>query len=196
MPAQLPLHWKLFEGILRLLELALFPQLLMALNRLLKPNTRPLSERELALARSIFGEHIDYKKVRLDERSHLGCRRYRFAYVGFHYINSWGALSDADFIHEMVHVWQYQHVGAVYIARALYAQNTHEGYNYGGTEALQKALKKGLNLLDFNYEQQADIVSDYFCLKTRRQPRWCIPSPHALPVFEAAVQYFNKKTVI
>lgn len=192
----MPIHWKLLEILLRVLEFIQIPPLLMALNRLLKPNTRPLSERELVLARSIFGEHIDYKKVRLDEHSYLGCRRYRFAYVGFHYINSWGVLSDAGFIHEMVHIWQYQRVGAVYIARALYAQNTPEGYDYGGEAFLQKALANGLTLLDFNYEQQADIVSDYFCLKTGRQPRWCVPSSHALPVFEAAAQYFNKKIVI
>ena len=157
----------------------------MLLNRLSKPNTRRLSERETALARSIFGESIDYRKVRFDERSYIGCRQYRFAYVGFCFINSWGPLFDPHFIHEMLHVWQYRCLGSVYIPRALWAQRTPEGYNYGGVDALQQALEQGKSLTDFNFEQQGDIVADYFCLKNGWKPRWCAADKAYLPVFEA-----------
>lgn len=159
----------------------------MHLNRLFKPNTRLLSEREIALARSIFGEAIDYQKVRMDERSHIGCRQYRFAYVGFYFINSWGKLSDPVLIHELVHVWQYQRLGSVYIPRALWAQCTPEGYNYGGISTLQRAIEQGKSLTDFNYEQQGDIVADYFCLKNGWKPRWCGADKTYLPVFEAII---------
>lgn len=179
--------WRLIESLFRIADLLFLPQLLMLLNRLFKPNTRRLTEREMALARSIFGETIDYQKVRLDERSYIGCKHYRFAYVGFHFINCWGALSDPIFIHEMVHVWQYRRFGSVYIPRALWAQRTPEGYNYGGIAALQKAVEQDKSLTDFNYEQQGDIVADYFCLKNGWKPRWCAVEGAYLPVFEAVI---------
>lgn len=189
--------WRIVETTFLLADLLFLPEILMLLNRLFKPNTRRLTPHEIALARSIFGETIDYQKVRVDERSFIGCRQFRFAYVGFHFVNCWGKLSDAHFIHEMVHVWQYQRLGSVYIPRALWAQRTAEGYNYGGIEALKKALERheadaqheakprASIFLSFNYEQQGDIVADYFCLKNGLKPRWCAANKAYLPVFEA-----------
>lgn len=159
----------------------------MWLNRLFKPGTRPLTVRETNLARSIFGAAVQYQNVRIDERARIGCRRYRFAYVGFQVINCWGQLSDPHFIHEMVHVWQYQRLGAVYIPRALWAQRTPEGYQYGGIEALRRAVETGKNLMDFNFEQQGDIVADYYCLQNGWQPRWCAGDSAYLPVFEQII---------
>jgi hypothetical protein len=78
-------------------------------------------------------------------------------------------------------VWQYQQVGSRYIPRALYAQRTREGYNYGGVMALERA--KGW--ADFNYEQQAEIVADYFCLQQGLPPRYCPPDARLMGVFEA-----------
>ncbi len=174
-------------------DLLFFPEFLMLLNRIFKPDTRRLSEREIALARSIFGETIDYQKVRLDEKSFVGCRQFRFAYVGFYFVNSWGQLSDPVLIHELVHVWQFQRLGSVYIPRALWAQRTPEGYNYGGISALKKALERHERethtsaLLSFNYEPQADIVADYFSLKNGWKPRWCEADKSYLLVFEAVI---------
>jgi hypothetical protein len=185
-PATLP--WKLLEGGFRLAGLLFIPEFLMLLNRMFKHGTRRLTAREIALARSVFGDAIDYRKVRVDERSHIGCRQYHFAYVGFNVINCWGNLSDAHFIHEMVHIWQYQHLGAVYIPRALWAQRTVEGYDYGGVEHLRRAVEEGRGFLDFNYEQQGDIVADYFCLKNGLKPRWCPANPAFLPVFETILK--------
>lgn len=179
--------WRLLETGFLVADLLFFPDFLMFLNRIFKPNTRRLSEREIALARSVFGETIDYQKVRLDEKSFVGCRQFRFAYVGFYFVNSWGQLSDPVLIHELVHVWQYQRLGSVYIPRALWAQRTPEGYNYGGISALKIAMEQGKALMDFNYEQQADIVADYFCLKNDWKPRWCEADKSHLPVFEAVI---------
>ncbi|MBV6439104.1 MAG: hypothetical protein DYG98_11285 [Haliscomenobacteraceae bacterium CHB4] len=181
--------WRLLEAAFLLADLLHFPELLMLLNRIAKPNTRGLTPREIALARSVFGEAIDYQKVRLDERSFIGCRQFRFAYVGFNFVNSWGDLSDPHFIHEMVHVWQYQRLGSVYIPRALWAQRTAEGYDYGGIAALQQAVEQGKSLADFNYEQQGDIAADYFCLKNGWKPRWCAANKAYLPVFEALIKW-------
>jgi hypothetical protein len=160
----------------------------MALNQGIKSNTRRLTSREIALAYSIFGESIDYKRVRIDDKARIACRQHDLAYVGFEVINSWGALSDPHFIHEMVHVWQYQHFGSCYIPRALWAQRTKAGYNYGGIEGLEAALAAGKRLLDFNWEQQGDIVADYFCLQYGYMPRWCKPNAAYISVFKLILE--------
>ncbi len=179
--------WQALEYLLLLLDALWVPDALILLHSIVKPNTRRLNNREKALARAVFGDRIDYARVRIDERAFIGCRRFRFAYVGFNMINSWGPLSDAHFIHEMVHIWQYQREGAVYIPRALWAQRTPEGYDYGGEAGLRSAVAQGYTLEDFNYEQQGDIVADYFCLKNGLNPRWCPPDPGLLFLFEALI---------
>lgn len=73
-------------------------------------------------------------------------------------------------VHEVVHIWQYTRHGAAYIPRALYAQTTPEGYNYGGLAPLQAMSE----LEDFNYEQQADIIEDAFRLANGYQAQWVV----------------------
>lgn len=182
------LGWHLLETGFLLADCLCLPDLLLLLNKIFKPNTRRLNERERALGYSIFGESIHYDLVWMDERAHIGCRQYRFAYVGFNAINCWGALSDAHFMHELVHVWQYQKLGSVYIPRALSAQWSAAGYNYGGITALQEAVETGADFSSFNFEQQAEIVADYFCLKNDIAPRWCAADSLFIPVFEAIIQ--------
>ncbi len=176
--------WRVAEKCLQFLGWLMLPPCWIWLHRVFKKNTRPLSAREIAIAKTVFGDSLNYQKIKLDERARIGCRKYRFAYVSFYLINSWGPLSDVTLIHELMHVWQYERFGPAYIPRALHAQRTPEGYNYGGVPALQSALQREENLLSFNYEQQAEIVADYFCLKNGKIPRWCTPDLAALPVFE------------
>jgi hypothetical protein len=191
LPYPSTLSWRLLEWFCIGLEWIFFPEFLMMLNRIFKRNTRTLTQREIILAQSVFGESINYQKVRMDEMSSIACKKYHLAYVGFHIINSWGAIQDTHFIHEMVHVWQYQKLGIVYIPRALYAQTTQEGYNYGGIAALQKARMEGKNLLDFNYEQQGDIVADYFRLRCHLAPIWCERNQAYLPDFEYFIKFLK-----
>jgi hypothetical protein len=180
--------WHFLETLFLLIDCFYIPEIALLLNKLIKRNTRPMHDREIELAQSVFGNSIDYRKVRMDERARIGCRRHHFAYVGFNCINSWGALSEPHFIHELMHVWQYQRFGSVYIPRALYAQRTPEAYDYGGIEAIREAAMPGKGLLDFNWEQQAEIVSDYFCLLNGWKPRWCTAKPEYAPVFEAVLR--------
>ncbi len=180
--------WRLLERLVRLAEGLFFSEILMFLNGLAKPNCRRLTAAEIQMAEQVFGQSIDYQKVRLDARARIACRKHGLAYVGFHSINSWGELSPPILIHELMHVWQFQHLGAVYIPRALFAQTTRAGYDYGGVENLRRALAEGRSLLDFNYEQQADIVADFFCLKMGWRPRWCRADRAYLPVFQALVE--------
>lgn len=141
-------------------------------SQLVKRNTRSLTPREKALAQSIFGDQLRYRRIRIDEKAKLGPRQFRFCYVSFFTINSWGNMTDDILIHELVHVWQYQQFGASYIALALMAQRTPEGYNYGGVNHLLGIIKKKGNLLEYNFEQQADIIMDFFRLKNDLEVKW------------------------
>ncbi len=151
---------------------------------IIKFNARPLNDSEIALARKIFNDRIDLRRIRLDEFSFLGPKTHDFAYVSFCTINSWGPLKEDILIHELVHVWQYQQMGAVYIPRALRAQFSPEGYDYGGLSNLLLAIRRGQKLQDFNLEQQGDIIADYFRLLKGEDPRWGGISKDDLWVYE------------
>ena len=77
-------------------------------------------------------------------------------------------MMDPILVHEAMHIWQYCQVGACYIPRALLAQRSEMGYNYGGL----KALINYPSIQYFNYEQQADIIMDAFALKMGFRTRW------------------------
>lgn len=150
----------------------------------LKRNTRALSDAEKFSARLVFGRAIPLDLVRIDESARIGTRSTGIVYVSGFTINSWGPFSEAILIHELVHVWQYYLQGAAYIPRALRAQSTVMGYNYGGL----KALRKAQHISEFNLEQQGDLVMDYFLLLQDRQASW---APEAqsidLPLYETFI---------
>lgn len=153
---------------------------------IIKFNTRPLSTPEIELAQTIFGEGLNYELIRWDKKAYFGPKSKKIAYVSFHTINSWGNLSADIFVHELVHIWQYEKMGAVYMPRALAAQRTKEGYNYGGLEKLEEYKYKGLSA--FNLEQQADIIADYFRIKNDMKPEWGNGTKADLPLYEAYVE--------
>jgi len=150
------------------LDLLGFFDLYEAFTNALFPAPRPLSAAERRLLQPIFGNSVPYDLIRVDERAYVGPRFAPFCYVSFHTVNSWGKMSAPTLVHEIVHVWQYTHRGAAYIPRALYAQTTAAGYNYGGLEPLRRHHR----LEDFNYEQQADIIEDAFRLANGWPGQW------------------------
>ena len=152
---------------------------------LFKFNTRPLSSREIKVAQSVFGDALSYELIRLDESAFIGPRQGKFAYVSFHTINSWGKMPDSILIHELMHVWQYEQMGAVYIPKALAAQHSKHGYDYGGLEALEEHQAIGLKA--FNLEQQADIVADYYRIKNDIKPQWAKATKADLGVYESYI---------
>jgi len=154
-----------------------------------KKETRPLNGFELIMAKEIFGNSIEYDRVRIDEMAEIACKKGFLKYVSFNTINSWGTMSDSIFIHEMVHVWQYQKIGMAYIPKALKVHLTDGmSYNYGGVLALKKIKAVQGGLLDFNYEQQGDIVGDYFRIKNGMPPCWGNGTIVDLEVYEYFIQ--------
>lgn len=158
------------DRLFQLLDLLLVSDLYEAVTNLCTPGIRGLHPQERQLLQSVFGDGLPYKLIRIDERAHLGPRRYRFCYVSFHTINNWGPLTPALLVHEAVHVWQYVHRGGCYIPRALAAQRTELSYNYGGLAGLRAAS----TLDDFNYEQMADVIEDAFRLQRGLPMKWAV----------------------
>lgn len=165
-----PLFWLLGLCLL-LFDLIGIPEIFETLADLFKPNIRSLGEAEVAHYKQFFGHEVEWSLVRIDTRSRLGPRQYRLAYVSFHTVNSWGPLSPPVFVHELVHVWQYQKFGSLYIALALQAQLSKERYDYGGIRQLTRQQEKPFQYA-FNFEQQAEIVEDFYRSKRNMPLQW------------------------
>ncbi len=164
-------------------DLVALPELYETLFDFVKWNTRPLSRLERKLAASVFGNAIRLDEVRIDDYAKFGCKKRNIVYVSYMTINSWGRIRPETFIHELVHVWQFQQMGGAYIPQALRAQRTKEGYNYGGASHLKEAMQSGRKLTDFNLEQQADLICDYFSIKKGLKPTWGKGAEVDLPVY-------------
>lgn len=137
---------------------------------LIKFNTRVLSADEIAEASSIFGASINYPLVRIDERALIGPSFTHREFTSFHTINGWGPVAIDTLIHELTHVWQYEHAGAIYMAQAVHAQAWGEGYTFGGAAGLQRRKTAGQGMATLNREQQAQVVQDFYRLKKGMAP--------------------------
>lgn len=126
---------------------------------------RPLTPGEIALARTMFGEAIDYARVRLIRRrwAFFQPRNTVMAPLGhihFHPQGPWWRedFAAADraaqglFIHEMTHVWQHQAGRRLPIER-------HPFCRYG------YRLEPGKPFARYGIEQQAEIVRHAFLLR-------------------------------
>lgn len=67
-------------------------------------------------------------------------------------------------VHELTHVWQYQHIGWSYLFKALWAQFRQKAraYDFGGKEGLLKSREKEIPFKDFNPEQQGNITQTFY----------------------------------
>ena len=130
---------------------------------------RKLTEGEIALARSVFGDAIRYDAVRVRHRKWIFFqpRRIVMAPMGHLHFHPRGEAYCDDFscpasdalkakglfLHEMVHVWQAQTRGRWYLVLMRHPFAT---YDY--------SLKPGWPLARYGLEQQAEIVRHYWLL--------------------------------
>lgn len=132
-------------------------------------STRPMNGVELAEAAKVYAGSLHYWQIRIDEYSliaKIGAWFQGAAGMGVttaQTINFNRPIAAAPgngdmgwLVHELGHVAQYTHVGLQYLGEAIHAQAT-TGYSYGGGAGLV-----GKKLSDFNREQQADILSDFY----------------------------------
>ncbi len=122
------------------------------------------------IASEIFGESINYDEVKINESSstvevnqYLSGNTSPRPYVLGNTINSNSELSDEEFIHEMMHIYQYQTGGWSYLPDA--ASNPNYDYDHSILERVSTDSNlDGQRLQQFGLEQQAEIVKDYFRL--------------------------------
>ncbi len=177
--------------IAKLLDLAGFGEIVDLLGQIFKFTTRELTSDEITIAGSVFGNTVDYKQVRVDEHSlisTIGAYFKKASGMGvtlFHTINfnkkvnvTAGSADAGWLVHEMTHVWQYEHVGAQYLGEAIHAQAT-AGYVYGTSESytddgngavLARRRGEGATFASFNREQQGDIASHYYMRRSNTLP--------------------------
>ena len=153
------LRW-LIGLVLKLIDLLPITVVFESILDVVKWNTRSMNDTEIKIAQSVFGKTINYSLVGLDTNSWPVKKGRALAYVSFHTINFFKSIPDTTLIHELTNIWQYRKHGSIYIMESLYAQRWGGGYNYGGKDALEKNIDKGL--MAFNFEQQAEIVEDAY----------------------------------
>jgi len=150
---------------------------------LIKGKTRPMNPREQDLAVSVFGPRLPIQCIAIDPGSIPAKRKKTTAYVSFHTINFFKTIPDYILVHELVHIWQYKRYGSAYISESIWAQKWGGGYNYGGMELLVGySERKGLAA--FNFEQQADIIEDYYRWKNNMPMQWSARTPGIGAVLE------------
>jgi hypothetical protein len=145
--------------------------------------SRSLTPGEIALARSVFGEAIDYSRVRLHKGKWwpFHPRNAAMAPMGDVWFHPDGGVWSDDFskeplgrqgffIHEMTHVWQSQKCGRFYLPlmRHPFCRYSYE-------------LKPGKPFRRYGLEQQAEIVSHVFLANQGARLRCPVPPRDLLP---------------
>lgn len=162
----------------------------------IKWNTRPLTKDEKEVAKSVFGEDFPVPLISVDSSSFPVRKKWTAAYVSFHSVNYHQVIPLPIFVHELVHIWQYRRYGSAYISEAIWAQKWGGGYNYKGIEALQK-YSQGKGLAAFNFEQQADIIEDYYRWKNGLPLQWAVNTPgigHVLEFYKKQLEPRNLRS--
>jgi hypothetical protein len=158
----------------------------------MKSLARPLTPGEVAMASLLFGNAIDYQRVRIHARRYLpfqpkNCCMTPNGSMYFHRSCFLPDYTRGDppvvhwFLHEMVHVWQFQ-MG--YAVRLRGAVRIGLSYDYD--------LAPGKTLADFNMEAQGDLLADYFALKHLHSPESMRQRRYAnsLPLYEKVLAGF------
>ncbi len=141
---------------------------------------RAMTAGEIALARGVFGDAIDYARVTLRRRkwAFFQPREITMAprgHLHFHPLasgycddfSSAGLLRQGLLIHELTHVWQTQARGEWYLVL-----HRHPWCRY------DYSLKPGWGLEKYGIEQQAEIVKHAFWLRNGMQVAG-VPDPAA-----------------
>lgn len=152
--------------------------------------SRPLTQAETALARSVFGSAIDYGQVRLHHRKWWPFQpsRVTMAPDGDIWFHPQSDLFCTDFcagplhlqghfIHEMTHVWQAQRGGKWFLPLM-----RHPFCRYG------YEIVPGRPFRRYGLEQQAEIVRHAFLLRQGSRVQGKPP----LAVYEALLPFSGK----
>ena len=132
------------------------------------PKTRSLTTREKKLARSVFGNTINYDMVRITNTLGAGGRPWTTNTPPLYMINVGTDCPNLTvnedrkrlLIHELAHVWQGQHL--VPFMLNSFAHQSLNAINNGGDVASAYSYTVGKPWRKYNVEQQASIVGHWF----------------------------------
>jgi len=151
------------ELFLYLADIIALPDILEIMMDLIHWKNRKLNEQEIEIIRSVYTERLNLDTISIDNYGSFFEKR-ASAFVGFNTIFFNIKSTPELLIHEVCHCYQYQKHGSVYIIRALLAQHSEDGYDYGGISKLENILMNDL-IYTINYEQMADIMADHYVIR-------------------------------
>lgn len=148
--------------------------------------TRGLLEQEIALGRAIFGKSVDYSRVRIlytAEALAFTVIDNTIRVPGFFTVGEEPQYAHplprgytpeklrGIFLHELTHVWQYQHYGMRYVSQSLSAQLWSLVTSCQRDGAYEYAPDPDRSFFDFSPEQQGNIVENTYRLRRDMLPR-------------------------
>lgn len=165
-----------------------------------KGSYRKLTAGEISLAKAIFKDAIKYDEVKIYKDSYfwfdLQTKHTAVTPNGNLYFNPEDFKEDFStedkwlvhwFLHEMTHVWQYQ-LGYGVKWHGFWLQT------FQGRKAYAYRLNNGDKFSNFNMEQQADIIGDYYAKKFLNDGKSISLStpPFELPQYDEVLSDFFK----
>jgi len=121
---------------------------------------RSMTDYERSQAFEVFGSALAMDGVKLSEGGVMTAGGYSRTLPDHIYFERDVLRRDFSIlIHELGHVWQYQH-GASVLGLACSA--IEGDYDYGGEQGLRDGVAHGKPFSDFGYEEQAQILQDYY----------------------------------
>lgn len=117
----------------------------------------PLTERELGIARPVFGSSINFADVRVVVTTIVAAP----TTLGNNIRTPQRDMEPWVLIHELTHVWQYQTQGTRYISMSACAQ-LRAAIASGDRNAAYDYTPGERQITDYGAEQQASIVEDWF----------------------------------
>lgn len=134
-------------------------------------NSRPLTEEEIIVAKSIYQNEIDLNKVRLafDAVYSKGASKTlgNIIHINTNFLDVKSIEYKFLLIHELGHAWQYQTNGWGYIPKSLIAQGM-AWFKTGSRDNAylwQNRLSEGKEWEELNPEEQAEAIAYYFYYK-------------------------------
>jgi hypothetical protein len=158
------------------------------------PIPRGLTSGEIRLLFPIFGDTIDYDQQTVDRNDDHTGGEYNSFTPGYFpnmspHIWSWDYSlaphpNAAVFVHEMVHVWQSGH-GSHNLLRGAYLYVRYRGHY---EKSYKYNLDSSTKLSDFNLEQQAAIIEDYYLVSKNLLPDSSVGTRKTVPDYVPYVE--------
>ena len=132
---------------------------------------RGLTQGEIEISQRVFGNLIDYQRVRIFNQPYLpwqpkgiamapnGCIHFKAADYCSDFIEQ-SHFYQAVFIHEMAHIYQYQRKENVLLKGAILQMGLY--LTWGKYNPYRYKLIKNKCYFDYNLEQQGDIAKDIY----------------------------------